>query len=377
MLWHTQISAMFQPVFHITAAIAKALMTIEECRQAVADLPITVAMLAALRETARLHATHYSTQIEGNRLTLAQVQDVLQEALEFPGRERDSREVRHYYLALDHLDTLRRSELVIAEKQIQCLHGLLMEGRKRPTSYRDGQNVIRDSRTRRIVYMPPEAKDVPRLMKDLVRWIHRETANHELPIPIVAALAHYQFATIHPYYDGNGRTARLLTTLILHRHGYGLKGVYALEEYYAENLQGYYHALTVDTSHNYYAGRAEADVTGFVAYFCTGMADACAKVRAQAERFRGQETLDQSPLLRDLTAQQRQALSLFMQSKRITAKELATLFNLSPRNAGDVSAKWVRQGFLRVADPSKKARSYQLAPHYEALIVRSLPCVEG
>ena len=76
-----------------------------------------------------------------------------------------------------------------------------------------GQNVIRDSRSRGIVYMPPEAKDVPDLMKELVAWIS-STERKELPCPLRAGIAHYQFATIHPYYDGNGRTARLLTTLI-------------------------------------------------------------------------------------------------------------------------------------------------------------------
>ena len=74
----------------------------------------------------------------------------------------------------------------------------------------------------------------------------------EIPIPIIAAIAHYQFATIHPYYGGNGRTARILTTLILHMNGYALKGIYALEEYYAVNLPAYYNALTVVDSHNYY-----------------------------------------------------------------------------------------------------------------------------
>jgi Fic family protein len=74
----------------------------------------------------------------------------------------------------------------------------------------------------------------------------------EIPIPIIAAIAHYQFATIHPYYGGNGRTARILTTLILHMNGYALKGIYALEEYYAVNLPAYYNALTVGDSHNYY-----------------------------------------------------------------------------------------------------------------------------
>ncbi|ETW92370.1 MAG: hypothetical protein ETSY2_53605, partial [Candidatus Entotheonella gemina] len=130
-------------------------------------------------------------------------------------------------------------------------------------------------------------------------------ATDELPIPIVAALAHYQLATIHPYFDGNGRAARLLTTLILHRFGYGLKGIYTLEAYYAQNLPAYYEALAVGPSHNYYLGRAEADVTDFVTYFCLGMAEACTRIRNRAEALQGQGTWDQSPILRELTAQQR------------------------------------------------------------------------
>ena len=111
--------------------------------------------------------------------------------------------------------------------------------------------------------MPPEAHDVSPLMKGLVDWINESIKEQELPAPIIAGLVHYQFATIHPYYDGNGRTARLLTTFMLHKMGYGMKGIYSLEEYYAKNLQGYYKALTIGKSHNYYGGRAKADVTPF------------------------------------------------------------------------------------------------------------------
>lgn len=135
--------------------------------------------------------------------------------------------------------------------------------RVRPTSYRDAQNVIRDSRNKAIVYLPPEAKDVAPLMQQLVAWI---SATNQPPVPLRAAIAHYQYAAVHPYYDGNGRTARLLTTLILHPGGYGLKGLYALDEYYARDLKGYYEALTLGPSHNYYMGRVEADITPWVAY---------------------------------------------------------------------------------------------------------------
>ena len=106
----------------------------------------------------------------------------------------------------------------VSEAHIQTLHGLVMaDGRKKAkqTPYRDGQNVIRDSRSRGIVYMPPEAKDVSPLMKSLVSWVSTSLRD-SLPCPIRAGIAHYRFATVHPYYDGNGRTAWLLV-LILNR----------------------------------------------------------------------------------------------------------------------------------------------------------------
>ena len=100
--------SMFAPIFQITAALSKVLMDIEASRQAVSGLPITVQVLTSLRESARLMSTHYSTQIEGNRLTQDQVEDVLHGST-FPNRERDEREVKNYYLALDFLDTLIKS----------------------------------------------------------------------------------------------------------------------------------------------------------------------------------------------------------------------------------------------------------------------------
>lgn len=234
--------------------------------------------------------------------------------------------------------------------------------RVKPTPYRDGQNVIKDSGSRKIVYLPPEAADVPALMTDLVDWI---TAKNDLPVPLKAAVAHYQFATVHPYYDGNGRTARLLTTQILHLGGYGLKGLFALEEYYAKNLAAYYKALTVGPSHNYYMGRADADITGWVAYFIEGMATSVERVREQAMREAGTGRRDQSRLLRNLDRKQRSALTLFEESREISAKDIAVLFGFRPRTATALCQRWVTEGFLVISDPSKKARRYRLAASYE------------
>src|SRR5271155_4317811 len=96
----------FEPKFTIPSKVAPALMRIEGANQAVQHLPITPSVLASLRETARLYSTHYSTMIEGNRLTQEQVSKVLEKQQHFPGRERDEREVLGYYAALEKVEQL-------------------------------------------------------------------------------------------------------------------------------------------------------------------------------------------------------------------------------------------------------------------------------
>lgn len=358
---------MFEPKFTITPKIANALMRIEAARQSVADLPMTPNMQARLRETARLLSTHYSTQIEGNRLTLDEATRVIQKNERFPGRQRDEQEVLGYYRALDELEKLAVSKAKITEKTVQTLHALIMGGKRgkvRPTPYRDGQNVIRDSRSAAMVYLPPEAKDVRTLMDDLMNWIEKNEKNG-LPCPLRAAIAHYQFATIHPYYDGNGRTARLLTTLVLHLGGYNLKGFYSLEEYYSRDLPSYYNAIAVGPSHNYYLGRADADITGWIEYFCTGMAEAFESVQRRAREEARAGAKDQSQMLRQLDVRQRKVLDLFRKSEWISAVQVEKKLGLTGRTARHLCQRWVEEGFLVVVDPSKKARKYGLGASYQ------------
>ncbi len=360
----------FLPKFTITAKVARCLMRIEAAKQAVQDSPITPSVLATLRETARLFSTHYSTMIEGNRLTQEQVSKVIEDKKHFPGRERDEKEVLGYYAALEKLEQLTASQSTVTESHIQILHALVMAGGRKkvkPSPYRDGQNVIRDSRSRGIVYMPPEAKDVPRLMEEMVAWV-ATSERKELPCPIRAGIAHYEFATIHPYYDGNGRTARLLTTLILHLGGYDLKGLYSLEEYYARNLGRYYEALTLGPSHNYYEGRAKADITKWVEYFCDGMADSFESVKRRAQEAAGSGAKDRSSALRRLDPRQRKGLELFRESHAITSRDVASLFGLSERTARNLMVGWVESGFIVITDPAKKSRKYSLDADFQAIL---------
>ncbi len=363
----------YKPIFSITPKITTDLMRIEGAKREILLLPITTMALKHLRESARIASTHFSTKIEGNNLTQDQVRELLTKEGRFPGRQRDEREVRGYYEALEFVERSAIRSVQITEKFIKTLHALLMaEGRTKatPTEYRTGQNVIRDGATGSIVYLPPEPHDVPNLMSAFVDWIHSQ---QELPVPIISAIAHYQLVTIHPYYDGNGRLSRLLATMILHSGGYDLNGIYCLEEYYANNLGAYYDALTIGESHNYYFGRATGDITKWVEYFIAGMAEATEKVRIRATQAASAwdgntDSAATRRLIRELNPKQRIVLTLFSEFKEITTKQVAEALGYRPRTARDLCQKWVSAGFLVVGETSKRTRTYRLNDKYEDLV---------
>jgi Fic family protein len=350
---------MFNPNYQITSKIAQALVRIELAKEVVSGLPIAPNLLISLRKNARLASTHYSTQIEGNRLSQVQVEEVVIETKHFKDRERDEKEVLGYCEALDQITKWSAEKIQLTEQYIQRLHALVMGDRRiKFTPYRDGQNVIRETSTGKIIYMPPEAKDVPQMVQDLLLWLEMSKIEG-VPDPIRASIVHYQFATIHPYYDGNGRTSRLLTNLVLYLGGYDLKGIYSLEEYYAQRLDAYYAAISVGNSHNYYEGRAEADITKWIEYFCDGMATSFENVKNKAQSLAGGET-DQSNYLKNLDQRKKEILKKYKQGDKLYTKDIQDVFTIGQRSASYLAQKWVKEGFLEVVDESKKNRRYEI-----------------
>src|SRR5260370_26914167 len=125
----------FNPTFTITPAMPNGLMRIESVKQAILTLPVTPRVLANLRETARLFSTHYSTLIEGNRLTQEQEGQVIGADRHFPGRERDEAEVKGYYTALDEVERFanlpKPSRTKLTAATVQRLHALIIGGAKK------------------------------------------------------------------------------------------------------------------------------------------------------------------------------------------------------------------------------------------------------
>jgi Fic family protein len=360
----------WHPRYTITSAIARALMEIENARAAVGAVVLpSPAAAEELRYRARVRSTHYSTRIEGNRLSLAQTQQVVAGQTDrLPDRARDICEVRNYWQALLRVEEWARTRRELSVLLVQQLHALVEKGKRaRPSTFRTEQNVIRDSVSGAIIYLPPEAKDVPTLMTELVHWtVAAEKEN--LPMPLVAGLVHYQFVTIHPYYDGNGRTARLLATLLLQKHGYGLNVFYSLEEHHARDLAAYYHSLETHPHHNYYEGRAVADLTPWLAYFIDTLRAVCGAAAEEVKQLGNHSTPAVPELLRRLDARGRRVLALFTGQETITSSDVAHLFGITTRMARLLLGAWQEQGLLTAIDKSNRARAYKLVEKYRKMV---------
>lgn len=359
----------FLPKYTITKDILADLTKIEAVKNSFEDKPLSPVLLSSLHKTAKIAQSHYSTQIEGNRLSLKQVETTLysanKTAKDYQGH--DEKEVKAYYNAINYMEKVLEEGGEFNEKLVQKIHSLV-ENSQKIIPYRNEQNAIYDTSDGSLVYLPPETKDVPVMMKDLITWVNENI--DKLPTPVVASLFHYQFVTIHPYFDGNGRTARLMTNYIMRKFGYGLKGIYSLEEYYAKNLKDYYQALATHPHHNYYYGRHEADLTSWVEYFIKGVATAFENINIKAKEQQNVGIKDISPALRKLDIKQRKILELFVEFEEITSNQAGEYLNLSSQSARLLLNKWVDVGFLIIANKARKNRTYGLSKEYEELLMK-------
>jgi Fic family protein len=360
----------YKPIFQVTSSIIKNLWKIEAVKEIVETLVIPIALEESFRKEASTKATHYSTKIEGNRLTLKQTKELLM-GKDIVAREIDKREVMNYYNCLEWIGKGSTPKDLISEKTIKQLHGMIQKGivkGKLLGEYREAQNAIFDSITRKAVYFPPEVKDVGVLMKGLVKWLGEKT---DVPAILKAGVAHYQLVTIHPFMDGNGRTARALATLILYRGKYDLKGFYSLEGYYAEDLKGYYNALHECQGVHYY-DNPNPDITPWLDYFVKGAAIVFEEVKEKVldlnKKTVSKPGLKDVKLLEAVGPREKRLLTYFHNYLQLRTKDLCGIFHVKDRTARDMLAKWVKEGFILKRGSGKKDAYYVLSENYRRLI---------
>jgi len=264
---------MFNPNFHISNKILSHIAQIEAAKQVIDTAPLIPSYERKFRDEALIRAIHYSTHIEGNPLAYGDAKKVLEgKSDEVIARERDIQDIINYRNVLKYIEEIQKQP--VTKQTILAIHKIVVE-RILPPEYagkfRTEKVALRNSKTEEVIFMPPDAIEVVRLVEDLVGWVESGETNEIYPV-LKAGIVHYEFERIHPFVDGNGRTGRALTTLMLYRAGYDIKKFFCLDEYYDRNLQSYYEALqTVKQPDN--------DLTSWLEYFTYGLLDEFLKIK--------------------------------------------------------------------------------------------------
>ncbi len=281
---------MFKPNFDITNNLLTYISSVESAKAIIDHSPLVPAWEAKFKKDAMARTIHFGTKIEGNDLTQEQAQKVVRlETVEDPeeaakktgiiARERDVQEVINYRNVVKWIDTqdTETAADLFSEKTLKQLHGLTMQNLlvdDEIGQYRRKQVIVKGAgdSAGHVVFRPPVSVEVPYLIEDFFEWLSSAESKKLHPI-LQAATTHYQLVFIHPFIEGNGRTARAMATLVLYAAGYDFKRFFSIEEYFDNNVEGYYTALqSVQQTEN-------ADMTYWFEYFCYGLAIEVGKVK--------------------------------------------------------------------------------------------------
>jgi Fic family protein len=367
----------FHPRFHYTHAMARHLGEIEAARAVVDVLPLPPDQELRLRQAARQRATRNSTRIEGNTLNSEEVG----RAVMAVGKSQTEmqQEVRNYWRALEWIEEQLEIHRQPSEEFIRELHAIILVrgmGRRGTRSdYRLEECPVVDSATRRIDYAPPEPKDIPELMRGLLAW-WRGAEAAELPGPVRAGLLAHRFVSIHPFSDGNGRTARALATAELWRSGHDMRGFLSLEEHYTADLAAYYDNLQMGLPVNFYEGRHDPDHSQWLGYFLATMAQASEALRRQAILLYQPERHPAPPWEKLRRVQQQLLTRLLMRGLEkgdaalvFTPTEMTEWYGISPTTAREWLSVWREEGFVipNKAD-AQRIRAYALSDYWMGLL---------
>ena len=267
---------MFKPKYTITDLLLGNITKVNSLVNELNNRHFAKLVLVEFERVAREVSAYTSTSIEGNPLSLTEVKKVLRSKTT---NIRDTeKEVLNYNQALETLDKLLKNEdLDLSLKLLFGIHRQVTQGllpiydsgklRKRPV-------VVNDPQTGKIVYLPPDADKVADLIAELIDFVGKSGENID-PL-IMAGVFHKQMVIIHPFMDGNGRTTRLMTKVLLAKMGLNTFNLFSFENYYNQNVTKYFQTVGEFGDYNELVNKI--DFTKWLEYFTGGIIDELLRV---------------------------------------------------------------------------------------------------
>ncbi|MBM3248716.1 MAG: Fic family protein [Candidatus Omnitrophica bacterium] len=348
----------FKPKYIITDKILDNLTAIAAAREIIEQAHLVPKWEAKLRRQALLRNTHSSTAIEGNKLTLEQV-EALAEGKDVVATSKDKKEALNYLEALENIPSFTEkgkfkiADLLNIHRRItrDVMQNSTDLGVFRNRQVFVGKRVFDGTTFKEVVeYMPPKTEEVPQLVQEFIDWLNLDKSWGMNPV-LLAGIVHYEIARIHPFIDGNGRTARLFATVILYLSDFDHRRIFALDDYYDRDRQAYYAALKT-------AQTTDGDITQWLEYFTDGILYSVTEARDAVLKVGSKRKSGQAQIA--LTPKQMQIVEFINVNGKVTNKDLQGLFKVS---AQAVHKELVKLVELKVIKPVGAGR----ALHYTLL----------
>lgn len=261
---------MYEPRVTITAKLQNSLNSIEEIRDLVRTIPVMPIIEERIQHEALVDTVYYTAKIEGNPLDIRTAERIGSKQLSM-FEDEDSQTFANIYKVMDFIKHVAEEpDIPIDEEVIKQIHAFIIRdipSQGSPGVYKLAPNAILDKATKQHIFLPPNPSDTPNLMNELTAWLTRKPlAIH----PVIAAgVAHLELVAIHPFDNGNGRTARALADLILYRYGYSFRHLFSWVRKVGIDMDVYHRKLREVLGSKY---GDNSDATMWVEYFADSVA---------------------------------------------------------------------------------------------------------
>ncbi len=333
----------YEPRFTITPHLLNLVEEIAALRERINNASVSLPWVPALQKDTRTRNGHASTAIEGNPLTLEQVR-ALEEGRELAASDqRSQREVLNYFAGLRFIEKNAKLEKIRHDHLFQ-LHLLLAD----EVMDQGDAGAYRTIAVQVGGHFPPAANDVSPLMFELLEWWNG--ASNSLSPVLSSAILHYRFEDIHPFADGNGRTGRALALWDLYRRGFDSNYLFSVDEYYWEDRQAYYEALTQvrNTGEN---------LTQWLEYSAIGLHKTLERVWLRLKKFQGADSVKIN-----LTPRQEHLLGLLRDHGSLAPADIWEHLKVSRQGAMNIITPLLEAGLIEKRGTQKTGRYYLIQP---------------